>query len=1021
VLLLAATALGATLTVGSSGLAQYADLASAVSAAADGDRIELEAGTYAVNVTIDKALQIVGAGSSDTILDGTGASTTLTASLSGTQVLELSMLKLTNTGGRGLVLSGGELQGTDLRFSGGDATLEGGCLYATGTTLTLTDSIFSACTGSDGGAIRVQGGVFTFDGLEVLSSRANRGGALFAYGARVFLSASTFDSNSAYDGGGAFYAEMSTSTLSSNAWNANSSSLGPGGAIWAAPDGATNSSGDSFSGNSASTTGGAVFANAEHQFVAHGATFSANSAASGGALACDDALVTLSGNSFLDNRAANGGALAASICDDLTDASSTFSGNEVESSGGAVYFSMSSGTFTGTIFDTNIAGAANGGGLAATSDSQVATDSCIFTGNYAYNGGHVGLWSDAGWTDNGSTLDGGISYAVGGAVYASASTTLSLTSTAFTANTSSYSWGGALWQDTTGNMTLSGVNFTNNLAYSWGGAIATQYTYGTATVSDSTFSGNSSTYGDGGAIAMYGYSNLAVSGTSFESNEAYSHGGAISSYYATDLAVTSSTFSGNYAAYNGGAVHYWPYAGYGGELSFTDSVVTQNLAGYQGGGLSSLGADSAVISGVRFVSNAAGGDSFGGGIYLGGTGSAELSNVELLGNTAGYGGGIYADYGTGAASWTNLLFAENLAGVGGGACLVSNFESQITNATFFANGASEEAGDLCLYEDAAEIVNVIFTDTSSGAAVTGWGPYAGAASFYHSLFWNNAGGTVTGEEMPLLVGPGLIQADPLLIGASADGDFENDSWAPARGSPCIDAGMPSITDLDGTISDIGYTGGPGFAAVDADGDGFDTTSDCNDHDAAVGPGASDAPYDSLDSDCDGSDDDDLDGDGVAGTPAGGTDCDDADPTVTDDCSAPARDGGEEGEEGCGCASGSAGAGLGGVVLGWVAARKQELLLVVAAPVAPDEGTRHPLRGAPAPLRRRGGVGPVPEGGGLSAGACAGRRRPPGLGFPRDHRVPGRAIPGRVADRPGRTGLGSMRGGRDALRLLRAAA
>ncbi len=61
--------------------------------------------------------------------------------------------------------------------------------------------------------------------------------------------------------------------------------------------------------------------------------------------------------------------------------------------------------------------------------------------------------------------------------------------------------------------------------------------------------------------------------------------------------------------------------------------------------------------------------------------------------------------------------------------------------------------------------------------------------------------------------------------------------------------------------------------VDADGDGYDDSEDCDDGDAAVNPGATELPYDGVDNDCDGSTyDDDLDGDGYVVA----DDCDDDD-------------------------------------------------------------------------------------------------------------------------------------------------
>ena len=57
--------------------------------------------------------------------------------------------------------------------------------------------------------------------------------------------------------------------------------------------------------------------------------------------------------------------------------------------------------------------------------------------------------------------------------------------------------------------------------------------------------------------------------------------------------------------------------------------------------------------------------------------------------------------------------------------------------------------------------------------------------------------------------------------------------------------------------------------------------DCNDTNPAAYPGAYEFPYDGVDEDCNGSDLTDVDGDGYSDIYAGGTDCDDYDPSVHD--------------------------------------------------------------------------------------------------------------------------------------------
>jgi hypothetical protein len=68
----------------------------------------------------------------------------------------------------------------------------------------------------------------------------------------------------------------------------------------------------------------------------------------------------------------------------------------------------------------------------------------------------------------------------------------------------------------------------------------------------------------------------------------------------------------------------------------------------------------------------------------------------------------------------------------------------------------------------------------------------------YNLFWDY--GELRNEPNPFIFGPNNIyDEDPMLI--------EN-TYIPSQNSPCIDAGNPWLSDLDGSRSDIGAYGGP---------------------------------------------------------------------------------------------------------------------------------------------------------------------------------------------------------------------
>ena len=179
--------------------------------------------------------------------------------------------------------------------------------------------------------------------------------------------------------------------------------------------------------------------------------------------------------------------------------------------------------------------------------------------------------------------------------------------------------------------------------------------------------------------------------------------------------------------------------------------------------------------------------------------------------TGGQGGGIDLHTGTDGVVLTNNVIADNSASTHGGGLSVYGYYDQGTSPAVTNNTIA---------------FNTV-TDAEYGAGVVLWG--VGSPSLINNIVYANHGvgvyaqfehalvsyGDIYGNESAwagALSDPtgsdGNIAEPPAFVAASDDGDWTNDDFTLRASSTLIDAGDPSITDPDGSASDLGAFGGP---------------------------------------------------------------------------------------------------------------------------------------------------------------------------------------------------------------------
>ncbi len=520
------------------------------------------------------------------------------------------------------------------------AVRAGGAIEANaGDTSVVTSDLLQNAAGAgpgNGGAIHLTGdGTVSVDKSTAKgNTAAAEGGAFWNSDMGIFtVSETTISSNvaagvAADNGGGALYNDGGVMSVETSQLNNNfaNGTAGSGGAI-------LNNAGDltvkntQMIANNANRAGGAVEANLGSTQVTD-SVMRANTAGSapgnGGALHLTGAGdVAVSGGRVEDNTAtAEGGGLWNSMTGTMSVTRVKITGNsaagaDADQGGGGLYNDGGSLSVTGSELDSNDAtGAAGSGGGILNNGGQLSIDTTKVNSGTAQRAGGA-LEAVAGTTTiTGSSFESNTAGPMpgnGGAVHVTGAGSVDVTSSSFGANTATAE-GGALWNSATGTMSIDTSQILGNTA---SGADADQ--------------GGGGVYSDGGALTITGSTidENAADGTSG------SGGGVLNK--GASLTIGSTTFTGNDAKRAGGAIETA-----GGSVTLTQVDLAANTAGANpgnGGGFHAGGANTVVYTGGTVSNNTAANE--GGGLWCGNAGNFIATGITFMGNVAPDGANVY--------------------------------------------------------------------------------------------------------------------------------------------------------------------------------------------------------------------------------------------------------------------------------------------------------------------------------------------------------------------------------------------
>ena len=635
----------------------------------------------------------------------------------------------TSTGGA-IVLTHSTLFIDKCLFEENSANIGGAIFSKSGSSVTITDSIFTSnqATGCSkelqcyGGALFIDGpGSMTVTNSTFQNNTSDGdGGVAIVFNATFIVSESEFSDNSAKRHGGAvaYYGcdaiSISATTFSSNRANSD------GGSMYSYQTSITVQDSD-FSYSQANMNGGVVLLEEKSMILLRNSTFSYNEARkSGGVISAQNATtsssVTITNSEFTFNAAKmSGGVVHTLTYVDIVVNGSRFESNLAGSQGGVFdgytfqiygsYFTenVANGSqgvirlgVSGNLYIENCIFMSNRGGI-VNADGQTLIDAhqSSFLRNSASRGGVISIGSGGGGANSGNNTGST-------AIREMFDSNVTLYDSIFSENRVNFA-GGVVYGNSKMYMSVRNSTFSQNSAHT-GGVFSILRSESVAYISDSIFSSNNAA-SFGGVISALSDSNVTADHSIFVNNSATSDGAVI---YATD--------GTNVAIVNGCEFHQ-NWADFGGVLfalrqstvTVQDSTFSRNRADTDGGTLHVRTRCSITITNGTFTNNSVTNDGI---MYASDNSNITLEDSSFSHNEAGDDGGVGYVYDNSKITINKCNLSSNAASDTGGSFYARMRSTIFVNNTEVYNSTVENSGGVIYaqHDSNAIVKNSIFNE-----------------------------------------------------------------------------------------------------------------------------------------------------------------------------------------------------------------------------------------------------------------------------------------------------------------------